>query len=259
MSEDRIIGALLGLAYGDRIGGPIRMTLQLGTSLIQQQKFDIDDILEHYLKWWKKEGFDTGPVANNVFKLIDNGQSYHDATQRIHVLANERTAGCNPAHRALPFAMAGFISNAELPILVHKDAKLTHWDAIAGDVAANVVSICRLLIQGVDWLDAMQQTLPDFTIEQVTNSASKRFLSRSGFAPDVLLASLYFVTHHDNFESALANSIGFAGSANYCPVLVGAFSGARWGRSAIPISALNHHQSILLDIERVANGLAMTW
>jgi hypothetical protein len=67
---DRVRGVLLGLAAGDRNGGPIRMACELAASLEGLGRFDPEDIGARYLVWWRREGFDTGPVAAGVFDLV---------------------------------------------------------------------------------------------------------------------------------------------------------------------------------------------
>ena len=79
-----------------------------------------------------------------------------------------------------------------------------------------------------------------------------------GFAPEVLRAAVYFVGSSSSSSEALGRSVVFAGPANYCPVLVGAIGGARWGRSAIPAPALAH-VDILRRVETCAHGLAAGW
>jgi hypothetical protein len=44
-AEDRCRGALVGLAAGDRIGGPIRMAVRLAESLVEMSRFDAADVL----------------------------------------------------------------------------------------------------------------------------------------------------------------------------------------------------------------------
>jgi hypothetical protein len=51
---------------------------------------------------------------------------------------------------------------------------------------------------------------------------------------------VHFVARHDSFGEALSESLSFAGPANYCPVLVGAIAGARWGASSVAESDLLH-------------------
>jgi ADP-ribosylglycohydrolase len=82
--------------------------------------------------------------------------------------------------------------------------------------------------------------------------------NNGGFAPDVLWAALHFAGTSACFADALERSLAFAGSANYCPVLVGAIAGARWGASAIPHPALAH-VAILPKVEATAKALAAEW
>ncbi len=56
--KDRCRGVLLGLAAGDRIGGPIRMALHLAESLLACGGFDPSDVLDRYLGWWREGAFD---------------------------------------------------------------------------------------------------------------------------------------------------------------------------------------------------------
>ena len=59
-------------------------------------------------------------------------------------------------------------------------------------------------------------------------------LSRGGFCVHSLEAALFFVGSSDSFDAAVRQSLEFAGPDNYCPVLVGALAGARFGAQAIP-------------------------
>ena len=69
--QDRVRGVLLGLAAGDRNGGPIRMAVRLAESLTERRYFDPDDILARYLAWWWEGAFDTGPTTGTMLSLID--------------------------------------------------------------------------------------------------------------------------------------------------------------------------------------------
>lgn len=48
---ERIRGCLVGMAVGERNGGPIRMALRLGQSLAQLGSFDPEDIFVRYHDW----------------------------------------------------------------------------------------------------------------------------------------------------------------------------------------------------------------
>lgn len=254
--ESRITGALIGLAAGDRIGGPVRMALQLAKSLVTRQSFDPEDVLLRYLMWWRKEGFDTGAVAASVFTMVAQGVPYQEAVLRVHDRSGGMTAGCNPVHRSVPLAMAGFLTDTVLPDTAQEEAALTHHDPLAGQAAGWSVKLCRELMNGADWT-ATIKNMP-YEIHKIPEDAETR-LKSGGFAPDVLYAAVYFVNQQVDFAAALNASIEFAGAANFCPVLTGALAGARWGRDRIPDSALKHCSSILPDVEATAATLVRTW
>ena len=72
-AEDRCRGVLIGLAAGDKIGGPIRMAVRLAECLLACGGFAPTDILERYLRWWREGAFDTGPVSHRAVALVAAG------------------------------------------------------------------------------------------------------------------------------------------------------------------------------------------
>jgi ADP-ribosylglycohydrolase len=249
-AEDRCRGVLVGLAAGDRIGGPIRMALRLAESLVESGRFDPADVLGRYLAWWREGAFDTGPISARALALVSAGMPVEDATAQVHREAGGMTAGCNPAHRSPPLAMCASIADDTLSGCALAEARLTHHDPLAGEVAAAATGLCRALVRGVGWDVALRQ-LSGFAAPEGPGS-------NGGFAPDVLRAALYFVGASARFTEALNRSLAFAGPSNYCPVLVGAVAGARWGASAVPPPALAHVE-ILSRVRAVADALAAGW
>ena len=219
-AEDRCRGVLIGLAAGDRIGGPIRMAVRLAESLLEIGRFDAADVLDRYLAWWLEGAFDTGPVSARALAVVAAGMPLQRATAQVHREFGGRTAGCNPAHRTPPLAMLAAIDDDDLTGCAMAEARLTHHDPLAGEVAAAVNKLCRALIRGGGWDVALRQCGGFAGHEGPGNNG--------GFAPDVLSAAVFFVGTSGSFTEALEMSLAFAGPANYCPVLVGAIAGARW-------------------------------
>jgi ADP-ribosylglycohydrolase len=246
----RCRGVLIGLAAGDRNGGPIRMAVRLAESLLDCGRFDPADILERYLHWWRKGAFDTGPVSDRALELMAAGMPVPEATAQVHREFGGKTAGCNPAHRSPPLAMLASIADEDLAGCAMIEARLTHYDPLAGEVAAAVNKLCRSLIRGTPWQDAVRGTGCFADQEGPGNDG--------GYAPDVLRAALHFVGTSACFPGALERSLAFAGAANYCPVLVGAIGGGRWGASAIPSASLAHVDT-LPRVQANAEALAAAW
>jgi ADP-ribosylglycohydrolase len=249
-TADRCRGVLLGLAAGDRNGGPIRTAVRLAESLRELGGFDPADILERYLHWWREGAFDTGPVSGRALELVAAGIPAQEATAQVRLEFGGKTAGCNPAHRSPPLSMLASIADEDLARCAMTEARLTHHDPLAGEVAAAVNKLCRALIRGATWQDAVRKT-GRFADQEGPGD-------NGGYAPDVLRAMLHFVGTSACFAEALDRSLAFAGPANYSPVLVGAIGGARWGASAIPQPALAH-VDILSRVRQAAEALAAGW
>jgi ADP-ribosylglycohydrolase len=146
--------------------------------------------------------------------------------------------------------MLAAIADEDLAGCAMAEARLTHHDRLAGEVAAAVNKLCRALIRGAAWQDAVQEA-SSFAGQEGPGTSV-------GFAPEVLRAAVYFVGSSSSYSEALERSVVFAGPANYCPVLVGAIGGARWGSSAILAPVLAHVE-ILRRVETCAHGLAAGW
>ena len=249
-AADRCLGVLVGLAVGDRNGGPIRMAMRLAESLLVCGDFDPEDMLERYLAWWREGAFDTGPVTGRALELVAAGMPAPEATAQVHREFCGKTAGCNLAHRSSPLSMLAAITDEDLAGCAMAEARLTHQDPLAGEVAAVVNKLCRALIRGAAWQDAVQE---------VGNFAGQEGPGNNGgYAPDVLRAALFLVGTSACFTEALDRSLAFAGPSNYCPVLVGAVAGACWGAAAIPPSVLTH-VDILPRVRATAGALAAGW
>lgn len=258
--RERIEGVLLGLRAGDRNGGPVRMALKLAESLADCGSFQIDDVWDRYLHWWKEGAFDTGPITAAVLSLGASGIAPSAAAAQVHRETDGNTAGCNPAHRCAPLAMSSSLSDEQLPSAACGEAALTHKHPLAGDVAAAVVVLCRKLLRGEEWSSALLAAAYDRrkeTREALGSQPSGSFRA-GGFSPDALGAAIHFLGSNADFKSALSAALRFAGPLNYCPVLVGAIGGARWGKGDIPSSLLPNNE-ILSRIQRVSEQLAGCW
>lgn len=256
--EDRVVGVLLGLAAGDRIGGPVRMALRVAESLRDRGGFDASDITERYLEWWREGAFDTGPTAARVLSLAISGVPLERASIQADEEARGMTAGCNPAHRSAPLAMCVAIADSRVSQAAATEARLTHRHPLAGDVAAAVACLCRTLIRGEQWSTALGLAAAGRSLEtcRAIEMPSPERTSRSGFAPEALGTAIYFLDTTDSFSDALARAIDFAGPANYCPVLVGSIGGAKWGRAQIEETFLRHAYSLMPRLSAAALALA---
>jgi len=271
-TEDKIKGLLFGLAAGDQIGGPIRMALQLSRALLDSDEFNEKNILRHYYGWWREAGFDTGYVANSVFMHMKHGSLNREAVKTVHDKSGGMTGGCNPMHRASPLALLKSACLDDLSDFAKADAKLTHFDPIAGECSRFVVLTCRRILDGADLHTALTQTYADLPDDSSLKSSLRDVitfdksnpmltqpLSNIGYSPDVLRATIYILKNNDTFTSTLESAFAFAGAGNYCPVIVGAIAGIYYGYSQIPQSWLRRHQTIADELSQISQQFVNLW
>jgi ADP-ribosyl-[dinitrogen reductase] hydrolase len=258
---DRVTGVLLGIAAGDRIGGPVRMALRVAESLAEKQEFDANDVLFRYVSWYRDGAFDTGRVAELVLRRVAEGSDPYVALLAADKECGGRTAGCNAAHRIGPIAMASFLPDEQLAGIALEEARLTHLHPLAGDAAAATTVLCRGLVRGRAWNEALaaaaEGRLPE-TIDALLGRPDRKQLRQGGLAPNVLQAAVFFMGQSESCAEALAAALSFAGPSNYSPVLLGAIAGARWGTREIAEKDLVHCK-VLDKVAEVAGNLAAGW
>jgi ADP-ribosylglycohydrolase len=253
---DRIRGALLGLAAGDRIGGPTAMAMRLLEGVVARGSCDVDETRGRYLAWHRAEGFDQGPTSARVLDLLAGGCAPALAVARVDAEAGGLTGGCNPMHRAGPLGAAFVVPDAALAEAARADAAITHAHPLAGEAAAAAASLLRLVLRGVAWDDAASRAADgrDHAIALAMGGWREAPRDRGGFAPVVLHAAMHFAGTASGFDAALSAALAFAGPSNYAPVTAGTFAGARFGARAIAAARIApvHDKA---GLERVARAL----
>jgi ADP-ribosylglycohydrolase len=136
------------------------MAVLLAESLLDCDGINPADILNRYLAWWRDGAFDTGPVSGRAFAFMTAGKPVQDATGQVHREFGGKTAGCNPTHRSLRLSMLASLADADLAVCAMTEARLTHHDPLAGEVAAALNHLCQSLIRGVRWEDALPGVSP---------------------------------------------------------------------------------------------------
>jgi len=172
------------------------------------------------------------------------------------------TAGVNSTHRVAPLAAAAFVPDDELEVAARLESALTHAHPLAGETAAAVATLCRRLIRGDSWDEALMQAAAGKTLEVVLALqpalTTCEDLSEGGFAPQTLRAAVWYLHRSSHLAEALSASRAFAGPDNHCPVLVGAIGGARWGADAIPQEEVEGNP-LGRELREVAESFSSGW
>jgi len=211
---DRILN---GYVQGDKNGGPTELAKILHKSLSTSDGFKKSDLVDRYYHWWKTDAFDTGPTFAMVFQNLSRGIPIEEASKEVDKLLNGATAGCGPAHRIAPIAGYKNIPTDRLVSIAREEAAITHYHPEAGNCSAIMALLCRYLIEGNSWYETKAIVSQNEDLIHTWNKIKNAKLNNGGYVLDVMHSAIYFLDR----ENSLENSLSFAGSANYCPVIVG--------------------------------------
>ena len=279
---DKARGCLVGLALGDDNGGPTAMMLKNLETMTRVRTIMPQYFGKGYLEWFKEDGFDAGLVTHKVLELVDSGLSFDDAAKQVDEELDGMTAGISPAHRSIPLTLyfvAWYLKSPnffeefpntgfrEFESSIEREAELTHINKEAGEVSAAVNAICMYLILGKNDFKSIQFGMKFLSYDWAwhdnifkhIDSLTINDLSDGGYAPDVLVAALWFLLNTRSFEDALEQSKAFAGVANYCPVLVGSIGGAMYGHNEIkPLTKKANKDNLEAIVSSVDSILRVT-
>ena len=217
MADENFNLILKGLSKGDQIGGPTQLAKILCESIKSCKSFDKDDLTKRYLKWWENDAFDTGPTYASVFSKIVMGTNPDEAVRKTHKEFNQNTAGCGPAHRCAPLAGFMNIPSTRLISIARQEALITHQHPDAGNGSALVVMICRLLLEGLSFQETLKNISNQPELKTILSRVKKAQLSPDGYILNVLCSAFHFIEE----QTPMDKVFNFAGSPNYCPVIVG--------------------------------------
>jgi ADP-ribosylglycohydrolase len=218
--QGRCNGAFIGHAIASNYDPSISMAINITDSLLEKKKFDGPDILSRHLFLYHKQPCEIGETTKYLYQIAaDNVQNAGDKSSlsRQDFLLNQSfidesvrltdnklggyTAGCGPAQRSFPLALCSWIDDDDLFEMSVKEATLTHFNPLAGQVAGVINVICRSLLKNHSWHNAVQAgfSIPrlhsDVTSVYTRYGRSPHPLIRThiAYAPTVLNAALHYV------------------------------------------------------------------
>ncbi|CAF2492960.1 unnamed protein product [Rotaria sp. Silwood2] len=272
---------ILAQALADNFSASADMALSLSNSLRKYKAFDGTDVMSHYLYLYHLSQSNIGKTTKLVYKELKATitktpdkftreqfkfpiEKILAASRSAHDQLNGLSGGCNPAVRSFPLACCPWIYDNNLFQIACDEARLTHFSSISGQVSGLTNLICRRLIRGDGWNDAIKtafSTAPDLLheIQEIQHRYENDTILNScvhvAYAPNTLHTALYCVTKADSYQSALTYAREL--EAEFCPILVGILAGARWG---VPPSMLDKFpKDKLNEIRKVAKRFADEW
>jgi ADP-ribosyl-[dinitrogen reductase] hydrolase len=265
VDPDKALGALLGLAIGESLGGDpmvsTQMAFRLADSLIAQGGFDPDDVLRSYVAW-----YGTGPTGVDattaaVLQQVSAGADAYRATSTHAVTAG----GTLALTRSTPIAIAFARHSEGLRDATIADAALTDFDPLSGKAAlVHNQSVALLIASGPNALsNSLQDPLPfDDRLQDgilpaiggVSKVAEQMAVAepRNAVTPIAVAFAAYFTT--TTFEEGLSWAVNVGGDSAANGALTGALLGARYGAAQVPAAWVDKLEA-RAQIDRLGAGL----
>lgn len=289
---DRFQGCLVGLAAGDALGGPVEgctpgeiaarygrltemvgggwlglrpgettddtaMMLCIARSIVETGRFDPDDVVQHFLGWFRSNPKDIGNITRRALAELERGTPWKRSGFVAHRALGGMSAGNGSIMRCAPIALL----HRDNEHLLIRDSIyssiITHFDQKASWAAAALnLTIARLLSGSKDaLLEAIAPKIQDGAVRQALMQAPDLDeVPTSGYVLDTLQAALWSFLRTDSFEDAVATAVNLGGDADTTGAVCGALAGACYGLSAIPgrwLAVLESREEIMALAGRI--------
>jgi ADP-ribosyl-[dinitrogen reductase] hydrolase len=189
--EERVVGAVLGLALGDALGAPFEfrrrdaipsplpafdlpwmglppgsttddtaMARNLVRSLGERGGFDPDDLVRRHVEWLATGPPDVGNLTGKVLGRIRAGTSWEDAARQVwEERGPDVSAGNGSVMYCAPLGVAYAGRSGDLLDLAPRLSALTHWDERCRTCVLAVSLAVAALVRGETPSDAVGEAL----------------------------------------------------------------------------------------------------
>lgn len=277
------LGAAIGLAIGDALGGPYEffnpgytvlkeykrggyfslekgeytddtsMSLCLAQSLIDSNGFEPVDQMNKYLMWLN-EGY-----MSSRDHCFDIGSTTERSLNRFAVSKNPYTSdkrpgkhGNAPIMRLAPIPIFYFDKKESLIEYARLSSKTTHHSSISADCAVLFAQLISNSIKGLDKEDLHKDidfsTLDKQVLERFNRSREDILaVPPKGFILDTLEVALYGFYHYDNYIDGLLYVISLGYDADTVGAIYGQIAGSYYGFDSIP----KYYKENLIDFDKI--------
>jgi ADP-ribosyl-[dinitrogen reductase] hydrolase len=277
--HQRALGAYLGLAVGDALGGPVEfltareiahrgghremtgggwlklkpgqitddteMSLCLGRAWIEAGGWDATTTLNHFAEWLKHYPIDVGGTCRRgIRRYIVEGT--------LESPLSDADGGNGAAMRILPVALATYGDDDLFEQVALAQAHTTHHHPLSDAATLTLGRMVHMLLAGggvketLALTNALVIAYPKFKYKPYAGRAS-------GYIVDTMQTVLHHFFNTDNFEDCLINTVACGEDADTTGAIVGMLAGALYGVDAIPKRWLNKlEKPIKAEIEHQA-------
>ena len=269
--SERARGALLGLAVGDALGGPLErlspaqirarhdgpvremvgggwlslqpgqgtddtaMALALARAAATATGYDPLRALAGYLEWYATDPPDIGETTRAALAAGPDPGNVAAAV-RAYERPPGRSGGNGSLMRTAPLALRYLRDPEQRAMAARTDSELTHRDAQAADACAWLCEVLATLIDGRNPATALTPPprLAAAWATSVEDAEAAAWSSRAGLVDTTVAVAAAALRNAASFEERLVWAVNLGGDADTNGAVAGALLGAHLGETAIP-------------------------
>jgi ADP-ribosyl-[dinitrogen reductase] hydrolase len=270
--EDRVIGAMLGLAVGDAVGttlefrardsgepltdmvggGPFRlkpgewtddtaMALALADSLMGRDDLDEQELLGRFVNWWQWGAYSCTGECFDIGVTTEQALLRWQSTKGDHCGSTDpMSAGNGSLMRLAPVAIRFWNDRAKLRDIAGRQSKTTHAAPEAVDACIAFAEVLADAIAGRSKATVLRARSAPYagaigTIMRGQWRGKERgAIGSSGYVAHSLEAALWCVAGCSDFRDAVLLAANLGEDADTTAAITGQLAGALYGASGIP-------------------------
>jgi len=285
----RALGAFLGLATGDALGGPVefmlpheiraahkgrltemtgggwlrlkpgqvtddtQMALAVGGALVAAGGWDLRGVAESFVAWLRSRPIDVGNACRRgIRRYMQDGS--------LAAPESGEDGGNGALMRQLPVALgtppdATGSDDAEFARRAVAQARITHGHVFSDEANVALGRMTRLLLSGGTRADC--RAVADALVARFPAFKFSPWPGRtSGYVVDTMQTVLDVFFAANSFEECVVEAVNRGGDADTIGALTGQLAGAFWGADAIPERWLRRlDPAVRVQIETQTNAL----
>lgn len=283
--QNRIQGALFGLAIGDALGGTTEfmspfqikeqygqlteligggvwhlepgettddtaMTIAVAKGILAAPEDPIPPIGEEFLVWWRTVPKDVGTIISTVFKEYRG--DWKESAKAAHHKLGGKSAGNGSLMRCLPVALA-YSNKDKMELVTIEQSKMTHYDTLADEACLLYNRIAYRVLKDENLMSAIQHEVKGTRYEEVLHRKPPQ-VAPDGFVVNTLLWVLHLLLTSANFEEVVVRAANNGFDSDTVGAIAGGLAGLYYGFEALPeryVSAILRKKELLDITERL--------
>ncbi|CCQ34907.1 ADP-ribosyl-(dinitrogen reductase) hydrolase (plasmid) [Halorhabdus tiamatea SARL4B] len=242
------------------------MALCIARSLVENGRFNGQDIADRFLEWFETDPFDIGLMTADALREYSHGTDWRSAGQEVWQHRSEGSnAGNGSVMRCAPHAIAFADEPDTLQRVSKQSSAITHYDPRCryGCVILNQTIAGYLRGEDDPLTNALAQVEGDApgelveTLRLVPDLIDESDLETTGYVVHTLQTALHDALTADSAEEAIVSAVNRGGDTDTIGAVTGAVAGARFGKESLPdrwLEQLEYHE----DLSLLARTLAST-